>query len=200
MSSVHRYSEEKKQEVPKPDIVKRMTSNQNETVETKPDFDGHSVKRAALNREGSLASNRLKKEYTPGYFDSKREVEILSSSMRQSSITDMLPEMTTRQVKPSLVSKEDRMTTLDMSALDIVVRPLSLGMTSRSTTMEALNLDFDDPFGKGQLDWLNNSSAGDDDNDDVDELLSARPAALSQQQRMTTSDLIDIVNEPLEDD
>lgn len=206
MSSVHRYSEEKKQDVPKPDIVKRMTSNQNETVETKPDFDGHSVKRAALNREGSLASNRLKKLYMPGYFDSKREVEILSTSMRQSSITDMVPEMPTRQVRPSLVSNEDRMTTLDMSALDLVVRPLSLSTTSRSTTIEALNLDFDDTFAKGQLDWLNNSSAGEDDNEDADvddgrsPLLSARPAALSQQQRLTTSDLIDIVNEPLEDD
>jgi len=182
--------------MPKPDLVKRMTSNQNETNETKPDYDGHSVKRAALNREGSLASNRLKKQYMPGYFDTKREVETLSLSMRQSSITDLAP-------KPSLVSNEDRMTTLDMSALDLVVKPMTLGTTSRSTTIDALNLDFEDPFGRGQMDWLNNSSNdGDDESkqDDGAPGMPRRPAALSQEQRLTTTDLIDIVNEPLEDD
>ena len=218
ITSVHRYAEEKKQDMPKPDIVKRMTSNQNETMDTKPDLDGHSVKRVALNREGSLASSRLKKKYMPGYFDSNREVEMLSSSMRQSSITHILPASSLGSVKPALITKEDRMATLDMSALDLVVRPVALGSTSRSTTIEALNLDFDDPFSKGQLYWHSDKYRAGGDDSDVDDddvaadsdyadgddgkspLLSARPAALSQQQRLTTSDLIDIVNEPLEDD
>jgi len=201
-------------QMPKPDIVKRMTSNQNETVETKPDFDGHSVKRAALNREGSLASNRLKEKYMPGYFDSKKEVEMLSSNLRQSSLSGMTTVSETKDcvgtatVKPALVTMEDRMTTLDMSALDLVVRPMSLGTASRSTTIEALDLGFDDPFAKmggSQMDWFSDNAAGgtkqqdnDDDEDDAAEM-PGRPAALSLQQRLTTSDLIDIVNEPIVD-
>eukprot|EP00548_Thalassiothrix_antarctica_P006351 CAMPEP_0194146226 /NCGR_PEP_ID=MMETSP0152-20130528/20465_1 /TAXON_ID=1049557 /ORGANISM="Thalassiothrix antarctica, Strain L6-D1" /LENGTH=571 /DNA_ID=CAMNT_0038846705 /DNA_START=31 /DNA_END=1746 /DNA_ORIENTATION=+ len=50
----------------RPDIVKRVTSNQNENVETKRDLHSNqSVKRAAFNRDQSKTSNRLKEKYSP---------------------------------------------------------------------------------------------------------------------------------------
>lgn len=152
--------------MPKPEIVKRATSNQNETLETKRGLEGGSVKKANLNREGSLASNRLKKEYIPGYFDSKREVEQLTNDMEQSTLGSPKPQPLT-----------DRMTTLDVSALDLDVKPVSLASTSRSTTIEALNIDFDD------------------DNQVGSEL--PKPHSLTADLRLTTTDLIDIMNEPV---
>jgi len=80
-------------DLPRPDIVKRMTSNQNETPETKKDLVGidRSVKRCALNRDSSLASNRLKKQQFPdqfknGKFDPVQEMNTLASTMEQSSL------------------------------------------------------------------------------------------------------------------
>jgi hypothetical protein len=78
--------------MPRPDLVKRMTSNQNEDFETKPDFsgEGRSIKRAALNRDNSMASNRLKAEYAPGALKRPipldKDMRMLSASMEQSSL------------------------------------------------------------------------------------------------------------------
>jgi hypothetical protein len=70
--------------VPRPHIVKRDTSNQNENYETKP-----SVKRAALNRDNSLASNRLKNQYMPEYynFDTEHEMKRLSNNLEHSTLS-----------------------------------------------------------------------------------------------------------------
>lgn len=172
---------------PKPDLVKRATSNQNETVETKPDYDGHCVKRAALNRDSSTAANRLKAKYMPEYFDTKKEVDLLSTNLKQSTLDPP------GDAKSSQLSKEDRMTTIDIHALDLVVKPLTLRATSRSTTIDALSLDFDDdPFmGPGQFDRDSNLSSMEDlFNETKNDL--PRPPALSAGQRLTTRDLIDI--------
>lgn len=173
---------------PKPDLVKRATSNQNETLDTKPDFDGQSVKRAALNRDSSLAANQLKAKYMPGYFDAKTEVELLSTNLEQSTLNSGAP-------KPLLYAKEDRMMTLDINALDLVIRPSSLRSTSRSTTIDALALDFDDDdplIGGSQFDSRNLFPMNDFFNETKDDEGVARPAALSAAQRLTTTDLFDI--------
>jgi len=75
--------------LPRPDIVKRMTSNQNEDFETKPDLKpGRSVKRAALNRDNSTASNRLKEQYPPTAESSGlKKPAVLDSEMRSLSIS-----------------------------------------------------------------------------------------------------------------
>jgi hypothetical protein len=69
----------------RPQMVKRDTSNHCETYETKP-----SVKRAALNRDNSLASNRLKQEFMPEYYNNKfnsdQEVTTLRVNLEQSSL------------------------------------------------------------------------------------------------------------------
>lgn len=79
-------------EMPRPDIAKRMTSNQNEDFDTKRDFmgEGRSIKRAALNRDNSMASNRLKAEYAPGALKRpmplEKDMRMLSASMEQSTL------------------------------------------------------------------------------------------------------------------
>ena len=84
---------------PRPEIVKRMTSNQNETFETKKDLVGpdRSVKRCALNRDSSLASNRLKAAQFPGQFqngkfDAVQEMHRLTSNMEQSTLGPENPQ------------------------------------------------------------------------------------------------------------
>lgn len=160
-------------EYPKPDIVKRATSNQNENTETRPYLEGQSVKKAALNREGSLASNRLKAKYLPGYFDSTKEVEKLSNNLRQSSISEA--------PRPVALDANDRMSTLDMQSIDLAVKPAALGSTSRSTTIDALALELDDDAGEFF----------------ADSTKLPKPKSLASDLRLTTTDLIDIVNEPL---
>ena len=173
-----------RKQAPKPDIIKRATSNQNETVETKPDFDGHSVKRVALNRDGSIASNRLKAECMPGYFDNKQQnIE-----------------------RPQTLSLEERMSTLDIDALDLVVRPMSLGANSRSTTIDALDLDFDDERAAMFSSRSSNYSSledlfTEDGCGGAKEVATLshlpKPSSLTAEWRLTTTDLIDIVNEPI---
>lgn len=76
----------------RPDMVKRMTSNQNEDFDTKRDYnaEGPSIKRAALNRDSSAAANRLKAKYAPGALKKPsaidKEMRGLSISMEQSSL------------------------------------------------------------------------------------------------------------------
>jgi hypothetical protein len=173
--------------VPKPDIVKRATSNQNETMETKPDLIGPSVKRCALNRDNSMASNRLKEQYIPGYFE--KEVTMLSVNLEQSNIgNNDIP-------KPDPL-KTERMTTID--TLDLMVQPVPLSSSSRSNTIDALNLDYDDddPFYKN-LQAMDNSGMEDIFADLRQGL--PRPSAITVAQRLTTREFHDLVNEPIAD-
>jgi hypothetical protein len=173
---------------PKPDLIKRSTSHQNETVDTKPYFDGHSVKRAALNRDSSNAANLLKAKYMPGYFDAKTEVALLSTNLEQSTLDTTLPP------KPAQYTNQDRLMTLDMNALDLVIKPTLLRLTSRSTTIEALNIDFDeDPFAMSSTntEFDRDLTSMDDIFNESKDIIS-RPSALTASQRLTTSDLFDI--------
>lgn len=76
----------------RPDMVKRMTSNQNEDFDTKRDYtaEGPSIKRAALNRDSSETANRLKAKYAPGALKKPtaidKEMRGLSISMEQSTL------------------------------------------------------------------------------------------------------------------
>ena len=97
-----------KGQLARPHTVKRATSNQNENVETKPDLKGPSVKRAALNRDNSLASNRLKAAYlnmpmNKEIFDSDKELRSLSGTLRQASLA------CADKSRPKLLSDGDRL-------------------------------------------------------------------------------------------
>jgi hypothetical protein len=187
----------------KPDLIKRATSNQNETVDTKPDYDGKCVKRAALNRDSSQAANALKAKYMPGYFDPKTEVDMLSTNLEQSTLDPTLPPA---PPKPAQYTNQDRKMTLDIDALDLVIKPSLMRLTSRSTTIEALNIDFDDDndYYKGDPYALSSPAITEFDRDlsAMEDIFNesrvfgtstiSRPSTLRASQRLTTSDLIDI--------
>ena len=122
----------------RPDLIKRATSNQNETVETKPDLKGPSVKRAALNRDSSAVANRLKEQYVPGFekraFNADKEVRALSQNLEHSW----------PGVRPEPFTESERMSTIDSIAMDLIVKPVVFSNSARSSTIEALDLDLDD--------------------------------------------------------
>lgn len=168
--------------MPRPDIVKRMTSNQNEDFETKRDYvgEGRSIKRAALNRDNSTAANRLKEEYPPGGGLKKpmkidNEMRSLSVSMEQSSLG----------ARPKPLSLEERTSTIDMMTMELMVKPNPLNVSARSSTIDQLNLDLDDVEYVGL-------------NDEAPKL--PKPPALRTEGRLSTAEYLDIVNEPLGDD
>jgi hypothetical protein len=93
-------------DLPRPNMVKRDTSNQNETYETKP-----SIKRAALNRDNSAATNRLKEQYMPefynnGRFDAEREMRTLSDNLELSTLDT--PGGITGGLRPRPLTGEQR--------------------------------------------------------------------------------------------
>lgn len=119
----------------RPNIVKRATSNQNETVETKPDLRGPSVKRAALNRDNSLVSNRLKAQYMNGTvgkvetFDTEMEVRNLSGNLEQATLG---AETTTSRPRPKRLTAGERTSTIDKIAMELMTHPEPLRYGSRS--------------------------------------------------------------------
>jgi len=165
---------------PKPEVVKRATSNQNETQETKPDLQGPSVKRAALRRNGTEITNRLQEETIrqnaglerPNPID--HEIRIISRGMRQSSLN----EVNAGTGKPGTLASEGRVSTLDSIDLDLM-RPGTISASDRADTVDSFSV----------LEPLNDVMPSID-----------RPEALSFDERLTTADLMNIVQEPLVDD
>ncbi|KAG7350302.1 hypothetical protein IV203_009662 [Nitzschia inconspicua] len=167
--------------IPRPTMVKRDTSNQNETYETKP-----SIKRAALNRDQSATSNRLKQEFMPDYFN--REMETLQETTEQIRLSPG-PEMRD-QPRPKPLGDSGRVTTMDAIADELMARPAPLLADSRVSTIDALDLDLD------ASDSVLNA-------DDFDKLKGERrnsvprPAALGPDNRLTTQEFLDIVTSPI---
>jgi len=167
--------------MPRPQIVKRDTSHQNENHETKP-----SVKRAALNRDNSLASNRLKQEYMPEFynrkFDAEQEVRSLSSNLEQSTLeTD-----TKLRIRPKPLGESDRVSTMDSFAMDLIVKPGPMLKSDRVSTIDALNLVL-------ESDSLIKTEQSPSDREDL-----PKPKTLGEADRLTTKDFMDLVNSPIE--
>lgn len=163
--------------VPRPQIVKRDTSHQNENNETKS-----SVKRAALNRDNSLASNRLKQECMPEFFnrkfDADREMQSLSSNLEQSTLE-------TERPKPKSLGDGERVSTIDAIAMDLMVKPAPMLKSDRVSTIDALDLDLD---GDGLIK---------PDRSPIDREDLPRPKTLAEADRLTTKDFMDLVNSPI---
>jgi hypothetical protein len=159
--------------VPKPQIVKRDTSHQNENYETKP-----SIKRAALNRDNSLASNRLKQEFMPEYFnrnfDAEQEVRTLSTNLEQSTID------TSRQ-KPKPLSADERLSTMDVIALDLMLKPSPMMKDDRMSTIDALGLVLEDD---GII-------------EPEQSVVGLEDLPKPKLDRLTTKDFMDLVNSPI---
>lgn len=184
--------------LPRPDMVKRVTSNQNETPETRPSLVGPSVKRAALNRDSSATSNRLKQQYIPGF--TKRQTSIVDEKeMRQLSDNLEQSTLTTEIARPKPLSDEERTSSIDHIAMDLMVKPVALSSTSRSSTIEALALDLvnDDPFARPGV--IQRETTMDKIFKELrDEL--PKPKAFTEGDRLSTFDFLDLVNEPMSKD
>jgi len=170
--------------IPRPTMVKRDTSNQNETVETKP-----SIKRAALNRDQSATSNRLKKEYMPEYynkqFDTEREMQTLQETTEQIRLSP--------GPKPRPLGEEGRVTTMDAIAMDLMARPSPLLGENRVSTIDALDIDLD---GSDSVLRTEEDLAGPGPDGSAKPSLP-KPAAVGPNNRLTTQEFMDIITSPI---
>jgi hypothetical protein len=164
---------------PKPEMVKRDTSHQAENAETK-----HQVKRAALNRDSSMTSNRLKAQYMPEYYNGKfnpeSEVNKLTDNLEQSKLSPKRGEPTTTTTKPESLKDSNRLTTLDINEIMAKPEPLS----ARVTTIEALGIDLEN---EPMLDTAEGAGG------------IPRPNAMTSDNRLTTNEIFELVNADPED-
>lgn len=189
----------------KPDIVKRATSNQNETEETKPDWMGGVVKRAALNRDSSRASNRLKElcfpgEFKNGQFDVMKEVHELSEDMGRSKLAPdnvAMPALAERVSTLDLLPPIQGSTSEDSAPPP--TKPSSFAIQDRVTTMDAIAASLVSEDGMVDAELFRVESVGLGRTESIGmELL--RPGALGLSDRLTTTDLMEMVNAPIQDD
>jgi hypothetical protein len=130
-----------------------------------------------------MASNRLKEQYMPEYyngqFNSDHEVTKLSDNLEQSQLSPKRAERTTTP-KPESLKDSNRLTTLDINELMAKPEPLS----TRTTTMEALGIDLEnEPM-------FDNPTEGSN---------IPRPNAMTTDNRLTTTEIYDLVNADPED-
>ncbi|MGK3739776.1 MAG: hypothetical protein ACI8RD_013470 [Bacillariaceae sp.] len=184
--------------IPRPTIVKRDTSNQNENYETKPQ-----IKRAALNRDQSATSNRLKEECMPGYFDKEilsKEMQTLQEDTEQIRLSPG-PDSYVQPLenaKPQPLSQDGRVSTMDAIMNDLMAKPSPLSGGDRVSTIDVLgglvDEDYSDPF----IDTKNTDDARGNYNDNQKQNTSStsiqKPSALTQANRLTTQDLFRIAD------
>jgi len=173
------YNQHKSEsELSRPDMVKRITSNQNEDETSKLGFASGSVKRAALNRDASARSNALKAQYNndaprPGILEkgqvSTEAIDFLRDSLQQSRLN--IDE------HPKPLTIDDR-TNTDAVVLSVLTagKPVCLSSINRRTTVEAIldDLGID-------MDY--------DHNDDDGEVRPHQPSALSGEDCMSIATL-----------
>lgn len=103
-------------------------------------------------------------------------------------------------LKPKPLSQEERVSTIDQIAMDLMVKPGPLVASNRSSTIDALALEFDDdplirPEGLSSRASTMDGLLPELSKDDID-----RPPALGPDDRLTTSDVLALVAEPIPDD
>lgn len=173
-------------------MVKRDTSNQNESYETKT-----SIKRAALNRDQSATSNRLKQEYMPNYynrqFDTEREMQTLQETTEQIRLSPG-PGLPVERPRPRTLAQEGRISTMDIITNDLMARPSAFMAEHRMTTIDALELDLDGPDS-----ILKSEDLLDDSYRISASSLSSlpKPASLGMESRLTTQEFFEIVSAPI---
>lgn len=165
--------------IPRPGMVKRDTSNQNETFESKP----NRIKRAALNRDQSATSNRLKQEYIPEVFN--RDMQSLQETTEQIRLSSPVP------TRPEPLAPGDRMTTIEAIAESFLAsgpdqmppRPEPLAEGGRMNTIDAL----------GFSDLAADTSPRNEQN-------PSRPSTLTTDDRLTTTEVFAIANATLDEE
>jgi hypothetical protein len=142
------------------------------------------VKRAALNRDNSLASNRLKQEFMPEVYNT--EMTQLSENFELSHLS---PASAAKQLRPKPTSLADggRVSTIDAISMDLMGKPAPMLVGNRVSTIDALDIDFDDdPIirpGQSKEDCLG-----------VLRQDLPQPLSLASDERLTTKDFMDLVN------
>ena len=175
------------QSLARPGMIKRDTSNQNESYETKPSR----IKKAALNRDQSATSNRLKQQYIPEVFN--KDMQSLNAKTEQIRLTNSpVPEKNSSPAqppKPQLLDLDARQTTVDameQAMTDFLFRnppaqpnPLSAG--DRQNTMDELGYDL-----VGET-----STPAPPPTESL-----SKPAKLEAKDRLTTTEFNEIINAP----
>mmetsp|Transcript_8753 Transcript_8753/g.21550 ORF Transcript_8753/g.21550 Transcript_8753/m.21550 type:complete len:721 (-) Transcript_8753:206-2368(-) len=175
--------------LPRPGIVKRDTSNQNESYETKPSR----IKKAALNRDQSATSNRLKQQYIPEVFN--RDMQSLHEKTEKIRLSSPVPPDSGREMpkppKPQMLDMNARQSTVDameQAMTDFLFtqgppQPAPLSEGDRKNTMDELGYDL----------------IGDSDAPKSPPASLSKPAKLTAADRLTTTEFNEIVNAPFEE-
>jgi len=179
------------QNVPRPAMVKRDTSNQNESYETKPSR----VKKAALNRDQSATSNRLKQQYIPEVFN--KDMQSLHEKTEQIRLSSPVPDRSDLiTAKPAPLDMQGRVTTVDAmeQAMSEFLfknpppQPAPIKAEDRKNTMDELGYDL-----------LGESDSPNGESNDLDLAPSqslSKPSKLTPADRLTTVEFNEIVNAP----
>jgi len=176
--------------MPRPAMVKRDTSNQNESYETKPSR----IKKAALNRDQSATSNRLKQQYVPELFN--KDMQSLHEKTGNIRLSSPVPDRSHALPKPPAVDFGGRQTTeeaLTRYFLDEPPpQPAPLKKGDRQNTMDELGYDL-----LGESDSLTlESTATDYEKLPPMTRSLAKPRKLTPNDRLTTTEFMTIVNAP----
>jgi len=183
-------------QLPRPTMVKRDTSNQNENYETKPS----QIKRAALNRDQSATSNRLKKEFMPDYFDKhNNDMQTLQEDTEQIRLSQgpnsSLQPLEKR--KPQSLNQEGRVSTMDAIMNDLLAKPYPLLQGDRVSTIDAL-VGLHDEVQDNPIINLDGDDARDrvgNCNQKTSPRSIPKPGALTQANRLTTTELFQLAGE-----
>mmetsp|Transcript_27953 Transcript_27953/g.65738 ORF Transcript_27953/g.65738 Transcript_27953/m.65738 type:complete len:730 (+) Transcript_27953:259-2448(+) len=180
--------------VPRPGTVKRDTSNQNETYETKPSM----VKKAALNRDQSATSNRLKKQYIPEALSPDVQEPLHERTERQLRLHSPVPNGANAPPRPLSNDSGAPEGSSEDAAPSSIPQPAALNQSDRKNTMDAL----------GYGDLIDNSGFERVKSDDASysELpplpALGKPPKLTESDRLSTSEFLDICDAtlPISDD
>ena len=173
--------------VPRPGMVKRDTSNQNESYETKPSR----IKKAALNRDQSATSNRLKQQYIPEVFN--RDMQSLHEKTEKIRLSNSPVPGANPPPKPNILDLSARQTTVEAleSAMNDFLfkegppQPAPLSAQDRKNTMDELGYDL-----IGETSTTPKPPQAP---------TLSKPAKLTAADRLTTTEFNEIVNAPFEE-
>lgn len=168
-------------------MVKRDTSNQNESYETKPSR----IKKAALNRDQSATSNRLKQQYIPEVFN--RDMQSLHEKTEKIRLSNSPVPGANPPPKPNILDLSARQTTVEAleSAMNDFLfkegppQPAPLSAQDRKNTMDELGYDL-----IGETSTTPKPPQAP---------TLSKPAKLTAADRLTTTEFNEIVNAPFEE-
>lgn len=172
--------------VSRPGMIKRDTSNQCESYETKPSR----IKKAALSRDQSATSNRLKQQYMPEVFN--RDMQSLHEKTEQIRLSNSpVPDQSSSVPKPpkpqqlDLGARQTTVEAMEQAMTDFLFtqgppQPTALTQGDRRNTMDELGYDL----------------IGESDPPKPPTQSLSKPTKLTAKDRLTTTEFNEIINAP----